>query len=675
MKRLCRLLLISACLLLILSPYSYAQKKVLAIFNLTATNIEAMGCNGEILQALISSIETDKSIDLMPRREIEEVLFKSDIVLDNSEKAVLEAGKALGINYVLFGEVTKKGSLIITRLNLMDIANNTVINNWSVIFPNNNSILKKVPKITEEISACLSNRKSSIADTTPVKKQLLPPLDLDYLNVLNEGDSVGLSWKITTQQSPISYNVYRSENRSGPYQFVGKTSDTYFKDTTVIKGQSYYYNIGISHGIEPEVKSSRTAQISNVGQRIPHPPLVMGIKGYIKRTGINFVPSLKNEQEYFNIIKYSVYRQKNPNDWENIKTIDLQNRTETNPVFTVFDERDLKDGTEYTYALSSTDDSNIESPRSDSISVSTVKTPVLTLEKDNLLRKIILSWKFVEQVSGYNLYRKTENTSWEKIADIKEFLTTNFTDAKNISDGQQYFYHVTAYDDKKESDPSNEVKGKTKDLPAFPENVQSQGIMAKSVKITWTALEDPDIGGYSIYRGSDCNNLQKIASIKNYRSNTYLDKGDILTPLEDGKVYFYAIACFNLFDAEGALGKCIKAETKPRPKSVQELTASAAVDHIVISWKENPETDIVINHLYRKDGQASWSNLQALSPIQLWSEIQQLKPGQTDYKDFELKSGGSYSYRIISEDKDGLESDPAETQSVASPIAKKSSIK
>ncbi|MFH2045008.1 MAG: hypothetical protein ABIK92_07665 [Pseudomonadota bacterium] len=670
MKRLCRLLLISACLLLILSPYSYAQKKVLAIFNLNATNIEAMGYNGEILQALISSIETDKSIDLMPRREIEEVLFKSDIVLDSSEKAVIEAGKALGINFVLFGEVTKKGSLIVTRLNLMDIESKTVINNWSVVFPNNNSILKKIPKITKEISDSLSNRKSSLVSSS-AKTPLLPSLDLDYLNVINEGASVGLSWKITTKKSPISYHVYRSGNRSGPYQYVGKTSDNYYKDTTVIKGQSYYYNIGIIHGIEPEVKSSQTAQISNVGQRIPHPPLIMGIKGYIKRAGINFVPSLRNEQEYFNIIKYTLYRQKNPNDWENIKTIDLRNRTETDPVFTVFDERDLKDGIDYTYALSSTDDSNIESPRSDPISVSTVQTPVLTLEKDNLLRKIILSWKFVENASGYNLYRKTKNTSWEKVVDIKEVLTTNFADVKNISDERHYFYHVTAYDDKKESDPSNEVNGKTKDLPAFPENAQSQGIMAKSVKISWTALEDQDIGGYSIYRGSDCNNLQKIASIKNYRSNIYLDKGDILTPLEDGKVYFYAIACFNLFDAEGKLGKCIKAETKPRPKSVEELTASTAVDHIVVSWKENYETDIVVNHLYRKDDQASWSNLQALSPIQLWSEIQQLKPGQTDYKDFELKAGGSYSYRIISEDKDGLESDPAETQPVASPIANK----
>ncbi len=675
MKRLCRLLTISAVLLVMSSPYSYAQKKVLAIFNLTATNMEAMGYNGEILHALISSIETYKGIDLMPRREIEEVFFKSDIVLDNSEEAAIKAGKALGINFVIFGEVTKKGASIVARLNLVDIEAKTTLNNWTVVFPDRDSILKKIPKIAEEISDALCNWKRQSGSSSD-KTQSSSLTDIDYLHAINEGDSVSLSWKISVQRSSLSYNVYRSEqNKDGPYQFVGKTSDCSFRDTTVKKGQSYYYNIGILSETEPEIKSSRTAQIQNVGQRIPYPPLVMSAKGYIKRVEIKFAPSPKNEQGFYNIVKYNLFRQKTANKWENIKTIDLKNRTQTDPILIVFDESDLKDGTTYMYSLSSTDDSNIESSLSDHISVSTVKAPELTLEKDNLLRKIDLSWKFVENASGYHIYRKTENISWERVADINEVLTTNFSDVKNMSDGQQYLYYITAFDEKKESSPSNEVKGKTKDIPSFPENLQSQDVMARSVKITWTPVEDPDISGYNIYRSIDCSNMQKIASIKNYRSDSYLDKGDAIAPLEDGKNYFYAISCFNLFDAEGILSKCIKAETKSRPTSVKELKAAAGRDHITISWKENPEPDIAINYLYRKDNRASSSDLQGLSPIQLWTEIQQLKPVQTNYKDFDLKKGGSYSYRIISEDKDGLQSDPAETQSVATPTAKKKQAK
>ena len=55
---------------------SPVPKNALAIFNLRPTNIEAMGHNGDILYALISALEGDKTIKLMSRREMEEILFE-----------------------------------------------------------------------------------------------------------------------------------------------------------------------------------------------------------------------------------------------------------------------------------------------------------------------------------------------------------------------------------------------------------------------------------------------------------------------------------------------------------------------------------------------------------------------------------------------------------------------
>ncbi|MDQ1331677.1 MAG: uncharacterized protein QG578_1945, partial [Thermodesulfobacteriota bacterium] len=147
-------------LLCMSSSHAYAQKNALAIFNLKATNIEAMGYNGEILHALISSIESDKNIDLMPRREIEEVLFKTGIVQDNTNEAVLTAGKALGINFVLFGAVTKNGSEILTKLSLMDIQNRGIIKNWDLVFRDRDSILHKIPEFSKELCSIVINYKS-----------------------------------------------------------------------------------------------------------------------------------------------------------------------------------------------------------------------------------------------------------------------------------------------------------------------------------------------------------------------------------------------------------------------------------------------------------------------------------------------------------------------------------
>lgn len=666
MKKFCFFHAVAVFLLFIISSSAYAQKNALAIFNLKAMNIEAMGYNGEILHALISSIESDKNIDLMPRREIEEVLFKTGLVQDNTHEAVLAAGKALGINFVLFGDVTKKGSEIITRLGLMDIERKGIVKNWDLVFRDRDSILQKVPEFSKDLSITLIQRKSGGGVYSPSEPQI--SADVEYLNAKIEGDSVRLLWKLKTNKASLSYNIYRAENKDGPYQFLGKTTDSFFKDSSVKKGSTYFYRIGILAGTDPEIKSSYTALHMDTGEKKPHPPLIMSGRGYVKRIEIKFVPSLKNEQEKFNITKYKIYRQKGPDEWSNIGTVDSKNSSQFDIGFTVFDESNFTDGKTYTYAIASNDDKGQESPLSDPISIETVKNPVLTLDQDNLLRKVILSWKPVENVSGYYLYRKIEDKpDWKKVATIQDGKKTNITDEKELVDGPQYTYYLTAYDDKNETSPSNEVKAKTKELPAFPLNLQAVSGLVKSVNITWSPLDDKDVGGYNIYRGIDNNNMKKIASVKDYKSNTYLDKGEVFIPLEDGKNYFYAITSFNLFDAEGKISSYVKAETKPRPASVKKLSASAGTDHILINWEKNTESDIKLNLLLRSvSGGGTFSTL----TVGTWSKIAELPVSHTNFKDFDLKPETGYSYRIISEDKDGLKSDPAESNQVASPIVK-----
>ncbi|MFO7666620.1 MAG: hypothetical protein R6V76_08380 [Desulfobacterales bacterium] len=659
MKKFCFLKVLVVVLLCMIYSHAHAEKKPLAILNLKATNIDAMGYNGEILHALISSIESDKNIDLMTRREIEEILYKTGIVQDNTHESVLTAGNALGINFVLFGDVTKKGNEIVAKLGLMDIQNKVLVKNWELVFRDHDSILNEVPEFSRELSNILSNYMSGAGAASTESQD---STNIEYLNAKTEGNAIRISWKLRTHNDSLSYNVYRAESKDGPYQFLGKTTESFFQDSTVKNGLSYFYRIGIISGTGPEVKSSYTALFITR----PRPPLVMSGKGYVKRVEIKFVPSLINEQDKFKIVKYKIYRQKSPGDWQHIGVTDSENISQFDIDFTFFDESDLKDGTTYTYALSSLDDKNSESPLSDPVTAETIRNPVLSLEKDDLLRKVILSWKPVDNISGYYLYRKTENTGWKKVASISGASKTTITDEKELSDGQQYLYYLTAYDNKKETGPSNEVRTKTKNLPDFPANLQAQDGLVKSVRISWTPVEDPDIGGYNIYRGTD-NNMKRIATVREYKSSSYLDKGEAFALLEDGRNYFYAIASFNLFDAEGKQTKYVQASTKPRPSAVKGLSASAGSDHIFIGWERNPETDIKLNVLYRNiSGGSTFSTLSEGS----WSKLTELSVDQTSFKDFDLKPELNYIYRIISEDKDGLKSDPADSNKVLSPIVK-----
>ena len=634
-----------------------AQNNALAIFNFRPANIEAMGCNSDILYALISALEKGKAIELMSRRKMEETLFHAGLVQGDNPETVLKAGRVLGINFILFGQVARKDGNIQANLKLMDIQNKRVIKTWSPTFSGGKTILSQAPSLAEEISRTILD----IGQFKPVAttEKTRAAIDIENLKAGSHGKKVLLTWKFDNSLPIVGFHVYRSENQKGPYQFLGRTNNNIFNDTKITKGKSYYYHVGIILSSGQEIKTKHSAQLKHVGEKKPHPPFILGGKGHVKRVEINFVPSLLNEQEKYKITKYKIYRRKNSGlNWEEILTVDAKARPQGKLGFIVEDDKNIKDGETYTYAISSIDKEKQESQLSDPISLNTVSCPVLTVAKDNLLRKIDFAWKPLKNIEGYYLYRKVDSKEWEKVGSIRDALKSLFTDDKGLKDGESYSYCLTAYDAKGETGHSNEVEAKTKDLPPCPENLMAQSGLVKSVKISWTSACDTDVGGYAIYRGTSRKELARIARIKGYKSNSLLDKGTGFTPLEDGADYYYAIASFNLFDSEGKLSRAVHARTKPRPGSAKGLVTTAGQDYILVKWNKNPEPDIKIYILYRKQNKRSWS------------KIGKIGPDQTSYIDSELKPEKSYSYRIIVEDKDNLKSDPVESDPVLSPIVK-----
>ena len=647
-------LIVALFLLLGNATLSRAQNSALAIFNFRPTNIEAMGCNAEILYALISALEKGKAVKLMSRREMEEILFNNSLVQGDNPEMVLKAGKALSISFILFGQVTKKDGKVQAHLKLMDIQNKRVIKTWSPTFSGRKTIPSQIPSLAGKISKAILNKeefKSAVSTR--------PTIDIENLKARSHKKKVVLTWKFDNSLPIVGFHVYRSESHRGPYRFLGRINNNIFNDTKITKGKSYYYHIGIILSSGQEIKTRHTAQLKDAGEKKPHPPLILSGKGHVKRVEIKFVPSLLNEQEKFKITKYKIYRQKKPApNWEEILTVDAKARPQGKLAFLIEDNKNIEDGVTYTYAISSIDKKKRESRLSDPVSLNTVNCPVLTVAKDNLLRKIDFAWKPLENVEGYYLYRKMDRKKWKRVGKIRGASKTRFTEDKDLKDGEQYQHYLIAYDTKGETSPSNKVEAKTKDLPPSPENLMAQSDLVKSVKISWTSVDDTDVGGYAVYRGVNRKELVRIARIKDYKSNSLLDKGTGFTPLEDGTDYYYAIAGFNLFGPEGKLSRAVHARTKPRPGSAKGLVTTTEQDHILVKWNKNPESDIKTYILYRKQNKRSWS------------KIGKFDPNQTSYMDDDLKPEKSYSYRIIVEDKDNLKSDPVESDPLRSPIVK-----
>ena len=654
------LLTIAFFLMFATATVSQANREALAIFNFRSTNMEAMGYNGEILFALLSELDRKKTIEVMPRREMEKILFQEGLIQGDNPDTALQAGKVLGVGFILFGNVSKQGNAIHSRLSLMDIQKKRVVKKWSNSFSGRDNILAKTPKIADELAAAVGGGNSAaVAAAVSESRQERPLVDIETLRARSNGKQVVLTWKFDSAKPITEFQIYRSDRRLGPYQFVGRTNKNEYLDSKVTTGRVYHYQVGIFTVTGQEVKSSQTANIKHTGKKMPHPPLAMEGEGFVRRTVIKFIPSLQNKQKKITIAQYKIYRRKSADEkWEYIASIGPKQKSSYDLFFKVEDMKGLEDGQTYIYALSSLDKKKNESELSDAIYVTTLSCPVLTLEKDGILRKINLSWQPLKGVDGYRLYRKIKGSGseWEKIVKISSGQKPVHKDKKSLSDGLDYLYHLTAYDSKGETGQSNVISAGTKGLPSFPEGLEAQGGLVKSVRLSWIPLKDSDVGGYTLYRGTDTERLERITKVRGYNSGAYMDKGAGFTRLEDGQIYFYAVESYNLHGAEGPLSPALKAKTKPRPVNIKGFAVSAGSDHILIKWDKNPEPDIKVNLLYRSKNQKNWSKIKTLTTHEIRFADNDLKPEET------------YRYRIIAEDVDGLKSDPVESNPIRSPI-------
>ncbi|MBW1835590.1 MAG: hypothetical protein JRF71_05450 [Deltaproteobacteria bacterium] len=109
------------------------------------------------MYALISALEKKGTIGLVPRREMEDILFQAGLEQGDCPEMALEIGKVLGINFVLFGRITKKVGRIETNVSLLDVQDGRVIKSWVQMFAGREDIMARIPSFAEELSDAILN--------------------------------------------------------------------------------------------------------------------------------------------------------------------------------------------------------------------------------------------------------------------------------------------------------------------------------------------------------------------------------------------------------------------------------------------------------------------------------------------------------------------------------------
>ncbi len=179
------------------------------------------------------------------------------------------------------------------------------------------------------------------------------------------------------------------------------------------------------------------------------------------------------------------------------------------------------------------------------------------------------------------------------------------------------------------------------------QNFSAQGGI-RSVNLSWSAVKDPRVEGYIIYRApSSSGPFKELTTIKDRFKTSYLDTGGFLKHLGDNMDYFYKIVVYNK-QGIGPSSPVVVGHTAPPPKSPTKITAQSGLPRMVaIKWEPVSDKSVIAYNVYR-----------SLSPKGPFKKIGHVSGHLNNfYVDKNLKDGSTYYYSVTSVNYDGVEGD------------------
>ncbi len=282
-------------------------------------------------------------------------------------------------------------------------------------------------------------------------------------------------------------------------------------------------------------------------------------------------------------------------------------------------ERDMT----YYYKVCSYDNSGRRSEFSVVIPAEATLTPnpPVILNAEGHARSIKLVWSPNPvksddplKMKGYKLYRaKLEQGPYQEVANLlgreldmgiaadtttlDKIFKVAYLD-KELADGEEYCYRVTAYNEKNlEGEFSGIIKATT--LPVVAGTAVESGLI-REVRMKWHPASSPFVKNYMLYRSladdSDFTKIKKIEVDSRSGDIEYTDKEG----LADNTKYNYRITAVDENGNETIPSATATAATRGKPSIPEGLNAkSGMVKKVKLSWDVSSETGIAGYNIYR----------------------------------------------------------------------------
>ncbi|MCK4718321.1 MAG: fibronectin type III domain-containing protein, partial [Thermoplasmata archaeon] len=213
-------------------------------------------------------------------------------------------------------------------------------------------------------------------------------------------------------------------------------------------------------------------------------------------------------------------------------------------------------------------------------------------------------------ITNYTIYRGTEADDLTPLVTLEVVL--NYTDT-NVTNDQTYHYAISATNSDGSEGKLSAVKDATPNVggivitvPGAPDNFVATASNG-SVNLEWSA---PDDGGaaitsYTVYRGTNSDNLSLLVSLGNVTS--YTDSA-----MTNDQTYHYAVSATNSV-GEGTISSeasATPAEGLGKPSAPRDLTATGAKGKVYLEWNAPTDTggSLIIEYLIYRSNDSEVQN-------------------------------------------------------------------
>jgi len=360
-----------------------------------------------------------------------------------------------------------------------------------------------------------------------------------------EGNELDISWN-AVGGDVAGYRIYRNSTVSA-WVLLVTTTNTYYNDTGLVNGRTYYYMISAYDEVPNYGQNSTIASGTPQDTVAPNPVSIISVTPVA--TGnqliITWTSSNSSDVEGYNL--YNATSEFGP-----YTLLISTPKTQTS-----YTHSGLIDGQVYWYKVAPIDEVPNEGQNSTAVNgtpqdtVPPAQVTGLVVTNPTTGKTLDLSWNAVSDpdLAGYRIYRRNSTSNYSLLTTVA--ASDNFYKDTTVIDNILYYYKVAAIDEVPNEGanstevgavPSNEIP------PAKVRDLTVTGINDTALRLQWAVNTEPDLKLYRIYRSTSSGFTPGPSNnIANVTVPYYNDTG--LTTLQN---YYYRVSAVDIAELEGA---------------------------------------------------------------------------------------------------------------------------